>query len=217
MYAYHCSLHAGMVGEVDVRRVTLGPLPTAAIPIGDRVGVTGRAVDPTRPVDVQRSADGVTWATVATAVPAPDGDWSAKVTAVVTGEYRAVAGADTSEPRRLLVSNRRVGLRATRSGVRVSVSPSAPYARIVLQLDLRERFGWWPIAGARLDYVSQAVFRVARPARVRVLLVDVDGWTPLATSRVIVLGHARRTRSVPAGDARGDSGALDAGRMPARH
>jgi len=26
IYTYHCTIHAGMFGEVDVRRVTLGPV-----------------------------------------------------------------------------------------------------------------------------------------------------------------------------------------------
>jgi hypothetical protein len=86
-----------------------------------------------------------------------------------------------------------VHLRATRTGVAVTVTPPVPYARLLLQADLHERFGWWPIARAKLDYLSQASFRVARPARVRALLVAKDGWTPLATSPVVVLGHARPT------------------------
>jgi hypothetical protein len=67
------------------------------------------------------------------------------------------------------------------------VTPSAPYARFLVEVQLRERFGWWPVARGRLDYVSSAEVHVKRPARVRVALVDKDGWTPLATSRVITL------------------------------
>ena len=44
-FAYHCTIHAGMVGEVDVRRVILGLLPTAAMPAGDRVEFSGRTAD----------------------------------------------------------------------------------------------------------------------------------------------------------------------------
>jgi plastocyanin len=192
-YAYHCTIHPQMTGEIDVRRVLLGLLPTAAVPLGERVELDGRAADPTRPVEVQRSVRGGTFATVASAAPAPDGTWRATVTATATADYRAAAGGDVSQTRRLLVSARRVRLRATRRGVTVTVTPSAPYARIVLQADLHERFGWWPIARARLDYLSQASFRVKRPARVRALLVAKDGWTPLTTSRVLVLGRAKPT------------------------
>jgi hypothetical protein len=70
----------------------------------------------------------------------------------------------------------------------VSVTPAAPYAPILVEVYRRERFGWWPIAHRRLDYVSEAVIRVHGPARVRVVLVDRDGWTPIATSRAISLG-----------------------------
>ena len=192
-YAYHCTIHPDMTGEVDVRTVILGPLPTAAVLLGAPVAVSGRAADPTRPVSVQRSLAGGAFATVASASPAPDGSWSATVRAEATGDYRAASGGQVSQTRRLLVSSRHVRLRATRHGVTVTVTPSAPGARILLQLDLRERFGWWPVARARLDYLSQASFRVRRPARVRALLVAKDGWTPLATSAVLVLGHAKPT------------------------
>jgi plastocyanin len=192
-YAYHCTIHPEMTGEIDVRRVILKPLPTVVVASGERVEVDGRAADPQRPVSIQRSLGGGAFATVATTPPAPDGSWRATVTAEASADYRAAAGGDVSQTRRLLVSVRRVRLRATRRGVAVSVTPSVPYARIVLQQDLHERFGWWPVARARLDYLSQASFRVRPPARVRAVLVAKDGWTPLATSRVLVLGHVRPT------------------------
>jgi plastocyanin len=62
-YAYHCTIHPGMTGEIDVRRVILAPLPTVVVPVGERVAVSGRAADPTRPVDVQRSLGGSAFAT----------------------------------------------------------------------------------------------------------------------------------------------------------
>jgi plastocyanin len=196
-YPYHCTVHAGMVAEVDVRRVILGPLPTAAIPAGTRVEVTGRSADPSQPVRVERTVDGTAFATVATATPTADGSWSATITADQTADYRATLGADASQTRRLIVTNRRVRVRATRSGVHASVTPSDPYARVVLQRDLRLRFGWWPVRRKRLDYVSQADFRVRGPARVRVVLVDRDGWTPLAISPVLVLRTRERGRARP--------------------
>jgi plastocyanin len=190
-FAYHCTVHEGMVGEVDVRRVILGPLPTAAIPAGDRVEFDGRTAAPSQPVEIQRSDDGSHFTTVATAAAAADGTWSAKVTATATADYRAATGGDASQTRRLLVSDRKVLLRATRGGVRVTVTPSRPYGRILLQQDRRERFGWWPVAATRLDYVSQASIRLTTPGRVRAILVDKDGWSPLATSRVVVFRAPR--------------------------
>ena len=55
-YQYHCTIHSSIRGEVDVRRVILDTLPTAAVPVGDAVEFAGRTADPTRPIDIQRSA-----------------------------------------------------------------------------------------------------------------------------------------------------------------
>jgi plastocyanin len=189
-YPYHCTVHAGMIGEVDVRRVTLSPVPTAVVRPGTPVELTGRTADPSVPVRIERSTDGTHFAPAATATPTTSGDWHAKVTVRATADYRATSGTDVSEIRRLHVSSSRVHVRASRAGVAVTVAPKDPYGRVMLQRHIRERFGWWPVARKRLDYVSEARFRVRRPARVRVLLLDTDGWTPLAISRVI---HLRRS------------------------
>jgi plastocyanin len=192
-YPYHCTVHAGMVGEVDVRRITLGTLPSAAVLAGTPVDFEGRTADPSGRVTIEFNK-GSGFRPVGLATPAADGDWKATLTAQTTGNYRAVVGADTSQTRRLLVSNRKVIIRPTRRGVAVRVTPAAPYARIILQVHLRERFGWWPARRARLDFVSRATFKVKRPARVRAVLVGKDAWTPLASSTVLNLGHVPRRR-----------------------
>jgi plastocyanin len=193
---YHCTKHAGMTGEIDVRPVILGPLPTAAVPAGDQVEFTGRTSEPAQPVHIERAV-GAGFQTVATAEPAADGSWKVNVTAQVAGDYRAAIAAGDSGTKHLIVSDRKVLVRATKRGIAVSVTPALPYARIALQQDLRERFGWWTTKRARLDYVSSATFNVMRPARVRVVLVDKDGWTALATSPVLTLGHVGRTPRMP--------------------
>jgi plastocyanin len=192
-FAYHCTKHPGMVGEIDVQAVTLGPLPTAAIPSGDQVEFSGRTSDLAQPVRVERAV-GDGFQTVATAQPAADGTWKTNVTAQATGDYRAAIASGDSDTRHLVVSDRKVIVRATKRGVTVSVTPALPYGRIGLQQDLRERFGWWTTKLTRLDYVSSASFDVKRPARVRVVLVDKDGWTALATSPVLTLGHVKHTK-----------------------
>jgi plastocyanin len=189
-YRYHCTIHTSITGEIDVRRVILGSLPTAAVPVGAPVDFTGRTADPTRPVRIQRRLDGATFTTIATTRPARDGTWTARVDAEATGDYRATSGATASQARRLLVGIRKVHVHPTRTGVSVTVTPSAPYARILVEVYRRERFGWWPVSSSRLDYVSEAEVHVSRPARVRVVLVDKDGWTPIATSPVVALGKA---------------------------
>jgi plastocyanin len=185
-YPYHCTIHPSITGQIDVRRVTFDPLPPAVVPVGKPVELSGRTADPNQAVAIQR-LNGSTWSTVASATPAADGDWKTTLKAESTGNYRAVSGSDASETRRLLVSIWKIRVNPTKAGVDVTVTPSAPYARFLVELRLRERFGWWPVASGRLDYVSSAEVRVRRPARVRIVLVDQDGWTPLATSRVISL------------------------------
>ena len=186
-YRYHCTIHPSITGEIDVRRVTLGPLPTAAVAVGTKVEFTGRTADPTLPVAIQRKTGAAAFAPIATATPKPDGSWKTVVAVDATGDYRAVTTQGTSQVRRLLVGIRRVRIHSTRTGVGFSVTPSAPYAPVLVEVYLRERFGWWPVAKSRTDYVSEGEARIRRPARVRVVLVDKDGWTPIATSRVVVL------------------------------
>jgi len=189
IYRYHCTIHPSITGEVDVRRVILGPLPTAAVAAGSRIEFTGRTADPTRPVTIERSTSGGAFTTIAHATPTPDGTWKTTVSAEATGDYRAAAAGGTSEARRMLVGIRHVHIHPTRTGVSFSVTPSAPYANVLVEVYLRERFGWWPVARGRTDYVSEGTARIKRPARVRIVVVDTDGWTPIATSPVVVLGR----------------------------
>jgi plastocyanin len=184
-YKYHCTIHTSIVGEIDVRRVTLGPLPTAAVPLGDRVELDGRTAEPAHRVRIERSLDGTHFTAIAEVTPARNGVWRTTIPARETGDYRAVVGGSASEARRLIVGIRKVLVHPTRKGVDVEVTPSAPYAPLLVEIYLRERFGWWPIAHRRLDYVSEAELRVPRGVRVRVVLVDRDGWTPIATSRAV--------------------------------
>ncbi len=182
-YPYHCTIHPMMMGEVDVRRVTLDPLPSSPVPTFQRVTFTGRSADGSAVVNVEKAGSGG-YSTVASVAPGPDGHWSATLVAS-TGDYRASSGADGSEIRRLLVVDGHEVVRVTGHTVAVTVSPPDPGSRVVLEFRLRERFGWWPVKRARLDARSQARFRVHGPALARVVVVDRDGWTPLLTSGVV--------------------------------
>ena len=184
-YDYHCRIHAGMVGELDVRRVIMGDLPFGLVPVGDRFDVDGRTADPSSPVQIERSTADGGFEPVTTASPSSDGTWHADLVAERTAEYRARSGGDVSQTRRLLVSEHRVIVRARRGRLSVRTVPANPYARVMLELRLRDRFGWWPERFERLDYLSRASFRVHRRVRARVSLVDKDGWTRLAISRVV--------------------------------
>ncbi len=183
-YDYHCSYHRGMTGEIDVRPVTLDPLPGGPLLSGSSIVVAGRTADTAAPVRVELDA-GSGFRTVAIASPGADGRWTARVKATSTGRLRATAGAEVSRTRRVSVMKRTVRVQATSRGVSVTVVPAYPHGRVALQLLLRERFGWWPVAHKHLDYLSRASFRIARSTRARVVLLGRDDWTPLAISPVV--------------------------------
>ena len=189
-YPYHCTVHPGMVGEVNARRITLTPLPVELVPANEHFTVDGRTADPSSPVRIERSA-GDGFETVATATPASDGTWSADLVAERSADYRAASDFGVSQTRPLRVSDRRLVIRAKPGRISVRVVPPAPYARINLELRLRDRFGWWPQERRRLDYLSRASFRVHGPVRARVALVERDGWTHRALSPVVRVPRKR--------------------------
>jgi plastocyanin len=191
---YHCTKHVGMIGEIDVRPVILGLLPALAVPAGDQVEFDGRTSDASEPVEIQRSTGGA-FTTIARVAPAADGSWKTSLPAQVTGDYRAAVAGGVSGTRHLTVSDRKVLVRATRRGIAIAITPPLPYAHIVVQERLRERFGWWPVKSTRLDYVSRASVRLPATARVRVVLVAKDGWTALATSPTVRVGPVAVRRS----------------------
>jgi plastocyanin len=190
-FAYYCQVHPFMSGEVDVFDVLLHG-PTQPVTRGDQVALDGRA--PTGVSTVQIQADsGSGFAPVATAAVDSSGTFRATVPAVSSAKYRAVAGAGASPVVQVLVIDRSLVVHASRLArrhgrhgrfdlVRVRAVPSDPGAIVVLQLDLRERFGWWPSQRRKLDSNSSAVFRVRAGARARVVLTLPDGRTPVITS-----------------------------------
>jgi plastocyanin len=191
-FSYYCQVHAFMSGEVDVYPVILhGP----AEPVGRGAPVTldGRAQPGTSSVQIQADT-GSGFADVATAAVGGNGSFQATLPATVTAKYRALAGAGSSPAVQVLVIDRKLVVHASRSGrtalVRVHASPRDPGAIVVLELQLRERFGWWPTSRRKLDAHSSAVFRAPAGARARVELTLPDGWTPVVTSAAMRLPRA---------------------------
>ena len=194
---YHCSLHPSMRGVVGVHRLLLDNPGQAAAP--DRsFSLGGRAaLPPGTPVSIEADAGGG-FAPVAASTVGGDGRFAARVVLAQSARLRAVAGAATSPELSLLVLNRRVTLTArqmTRGRVRLraNVTPASRGGRIVLQLYLPERFGWWPVRKARVDKRSGATFTLhpRRRLRARVRYTLADGATALATSRIVRVGRAR--------------------------
>jgi plastocyanin len=187
--AYYCQVHPFMRGEVDVHRLLLDAPDDAATP-GRPFALSGRAALPAGSNVAIEAGDG---ALVATATVEPDGVFHAHVTSQSTTTLRAVAGSEASPPVQVLVLDRKVAASARsrhhRVTVRTRVRPASPGTTVVLQLRLKERFGWWPVKRTRLDAASRARFTV-RPrhaVRARVVLTASDGATVLARSATLRL------------------------------
>jgi hypothetical protein len=181
---------------VDVQRLLLSRPQQAAAP-GRPFPLSGRAALPPGTQVTIQADHGHGFSGIATAPVEPDGTFRTTIVPRTTGNYRAVANGFTSPPVTLVVLDRRITLEPQRGRhrvlVRTRVAPAAPGAPVVLQLYLRERFGWWPVQRARLDSRSRARFalRTRRRVATRVVLTLPDGATLLAVSRTVRFGPVR--------------------------
>jgi len=182
-FTYFCQLHPAMRGDIAVHRLLLDPASEPAAP-AKPYALKGRAALPDgAPVSIQ--ADGVEQATATV----QGGAFSATVTPTATASYTAVAGGESAPPVQVLVLDRKV--RASQRGrtVVARVTPAAAGATVVLQLKLKERFGWWPVKAARTNASGTVRFKLPtrRKVRARVLLTASDEATELARSAVFRL------------------------------
>ena len=163
----------------------------SAVP-GRPFPVRGRsALAPGTPVTIEAD-EGSGFMPVGTATTGADGAFAASLHPHAPAQLRAVSGLSLSPAVPLLVLDRKVAAsRRTRRGrTRVTVRVTPPgNGIVVLQLHLRERFGWWPVSRARL-HDGHATFSLkARKVRARVVLTLADGATPLAVSAPLRLGR----------------------------
>jgi plastocyanin len=196
-FPYVCTIHDGMTGEIGVHPLLLDG-PTRPVQPNASVPLHVRAPESAGVVRIEADS-GLGFQPVAVAGPAEGGGHDghaepgslhANVAVPVSATYRATGAAGTSQELRIEVSNGpALSVKAARGSIRVSASPAAPGIRVVLQLRLRERFGWWPVARARLDKRSRARFEVRGQAgvRARVVAVGPDWATALSESRVLKL------------------------------
>jgi hypothetical protein len=186
-------VHSFMHGEVDVYDLLLDPAPAPAAP-NRPYPLRGRAAFPEGTTVTIEGDAGDGFQPLGSAVVGPDGTFSTTVAPSTTTTYQAVSGTSTSPPVLLRVVDRTVLISDTRRGRRdvvgVRVTPASPGATVVLQLNLRERFGWWPQEQTRLDKSSQARFVIQLDRRVpaRIALTLPDGATQLALSRTLRIG-----------------------------
>jgi plastocyanin len=202
VYDYHCTIHTGMVGQVGVYPLVLEG-PATRIRRGKTIALGVRAPDGAGEVTIEADyGSGFVPVAVATpVVPGPGhqghdapGELHAGVVATDTATYRAVFSGGTSNELRVEVTDApdlSARVRRSRRGsvVTVSANPVTPGGRILLEVNLRERFGWWPVKRARLDKRGQAsvLVRGYGGAQARAVLVGPDWASPLSETRAFRL------------------------------
>jgi plastocyanin len=206
VYDYHCTIHTGMLGSVGVYPLVLEG-PGGRVRRGRTIAFGVRAPDGAGDVTIEADYGSgfVPVASPGPLAPGPGheghdapGELHADVVATDTATYRAVYSGGTSNEIRVEATDApdlSTRQRRVRGGTRVTVTatPVTPGARVVLQLDLRERFGWWPVRRGRLDKRSRASFVIRGHPRVRgrVVLVGPDWATDLSESRTFRLPPRR--------------------------
>lgn len=183
-YAYVCTVHRFMRGEVDVYSIVLEG-PSEAIPPHGQATLTGLAPTGTARVTIEaRRADG-SYAAVGPVTPAPDGSFAAVVSPSLPTHYRAVSGSLASPDVLVSVAARVrlevLGARGRAVLLRAEAVPSQAGAPVQLERYARERFTWVRVARAALGERSRATFRFTPHRRVQLrlrLLRGVDGYGP---------------------------------------
>jgi plastocyanin len=199
IFPYVCTIHDGMTGQIGVYPLLLSG-PRRPVQPGATVALHVRAPEGAGEVTIEADT-GSGYQPIAVAGPpegaghdghVEPGTLHANVVAARTATYRAVSVAGLSQELRVEVSagpalSLAARRRASRALIKVKASPASPGTRVVLELRLQERFGWWPVARARLDRRSRAQFRLRGHAGVpaRVVSVGADWATVLSRSRVL--------------------------------
>ena len=169
-----------MRGDIAVHRLLLDAAKEPAAP-GKPYALKGRAALPEgATVSIQSGGVEQTTATV-------DADGR------VHRHGHALHHRELHRRRRRRVRAARPGARARPQGQRdvqrgrtivAKVTPGTAGATVVLQLKLKERFGWWPVKVAKTKAAGTVRFTIARGRKVqaRVLLTASDEATELARS-----------------------------------
>ena len=227
-YPFICTLHPFMSGNLDVVAATLSAAPDGVL-AGEALTLSGRAPAGAGAVAVERSVGGGAWApTGATATPASDGTFSAKVPAAEGASYRVVAPAGASPvvtPRVTARIDVHVGVRRghRRTTVDVHAMPAPRGFVATLELYSRWHYRWRPHRTAKLDSDGAAAFRLssARRTYARVSLRRKRGGPALVRSDVVKLWNGRHARDpdaivppAPHGDHDGEDGGHDGGHGP---
>ena len=170
-HPYICTIHQYMSGRVDAVPIVLSG-PAAPPTEGERFTLTGRAPAGVPAVTIERApAKGGAFEPAGLIAPtAPDGSFTATITADGTAAWRAADGDRVSPEVHVPVAPKldiTVRARLTRALVVLDVAtkPIRPGETLQLQLYSRERFAWRPAGRAVLDDEGRITFSLRRGVR----------------------------------------------------
>jgi len=175
-FAYHCSIHRSMRGEVRVYAVVLRGPDRPLLP-GFAARLEGQAPAGSTEVVLERVTRGARVEIRRAAVGA-DGEFAFALRSAEPGSYRVRAGEAFSPLVRVPVRPH-VSLKRAGRFLLVLARPVRPGSRVVLQVYDRERFDWVTVARSRLDASSRARVTLAagRKAHVRAVVRGRGGWS----------------------------------------
>jgi plastocyanin len=182
-FAYHCSIHKFMKGDVVVVPVSLKP-PAGPVVAGGRVVLQGLAPTGTTRVSVERlGADSHVERRV---VPAGDGSFTVTLRAAKPEFVVARVKGLSSTPVRIAVAPH-VHVRVAGGTATVTAKPGRPGARAVVQRYVREKFAWRDVARGRLDGASHVSLALPRghSGRFRIVVRGGRGWADGVSGNIV--------------------------------
>jgi plastocyanin len=193
-YAYFCSIHRFMRGEVDVSALLLAA-STAHPASGQPVTLSGRAGTGVAAVTVEQAA-GAAWTPLGTAPTGANGAFAFVVHPAGRATYRVTAGADVSaavavEPIDLAARLTARYRRGRGFLLTARVAPAQPGGRVAFQRYVPELFAWQTFARRRLGAASTVAvsLRVRYRTLVRVVFPVQPGRPGPARSRPVAIGR----------------------------
>jgi plastocyanin len=183
LYAYHCTIHRFMRGEIVVVPVALQG-PAQPVVSGGKVVLQGLAPSGVSSVVVERLGKGPSLAK--RVAPAGDGSFSVTVRAIRPEIFAARVKRLKSTPVLVPVAPI-VRAKLRPDTVAAKVIPSRAGARAVLQRYDREHFAWRTVNRGRVDAASRV--SLALPDRLggrfRVVVRGARGWADGASPEVV--------------------------------
>jgi plastocyanin len=185
VFAYHCTIHRFMRGEVRVYALVLRG-PERPVLAGFATRLEGRAPPGSTEVVLERITRSAS-APLRRATPLPDGTFAFALRVGTPAAYR-VRIADASSPVVPIPVAPHVSLVRDGGSLKVRALPARSGSPVAIQAYERERFAWVTVARGRLGRTSTASIRLdaGLGAHLRAVVRGRGGWSDGVSPVVVV-------------------------------